>query len=422
MTYVAPWLITAATANRLSRIRSADPGNNYYAPVSIRLPRVTWQQIFPAMMKPTSPAFRVAALGLAVFAVSFVRAATNWPMFRGNPQLTGVAEAKVPTKPTLKWTFKSGAEVKSSPAIVGGKVFFGSGDSNLHCLNLADGKPVWSFKSDGPIESSPLVLDGRVYFGTANTNVYALDAATGKQLWSYGLEDKILSSPNWVQTGDTKAILVGGYDFKLYSFDAVTGKTNWVFETGNYINGSPAIGDGVTAFGGCDAIVHVVDVLKGAKQKEIDAGAYIAASGALVDGKLYVGHYENAFLCVDLKEGKIAWTYKDRAFPYFSSPAVTKDRVVVGGRDKRLHCLKRETGEQVWVFATRGKVDSSPVVADGKVIVGSDDGRLYMVSLSDGKELWQYEIGQPVQSSPAVVDGHIVIGAEDGSVYCFGAK
>lgn len=375
-------------------------------------------------MKPFSTRVCVAAIFGLFSAALFASSASDWPMFRGQPSLAGVSDVTLPNKPALKWTFKTGGPVKSSPAIVGGNVFFGAGDSNLFCVNLADGKRVWAFHADGAIEASPLVLDGRVFFGTENTNFFALDAATGKEVWRFGVEDKILSSANWVKSpsGDGKSILIGGYDFKLYNLNAATGKTNWVFETGNYINGSPAVGDGMTAFGGCDAIIHVLGLAKGEKLKEIEAGAYIAASGALVDGKLYVGHYENAFLCVDLKAGKIDWSYKDRAFPYFSSPAVTKDRVVFGGRDKRLHCVKRDTGESIWTFATRGKVDSSPVVAGDKVIVGSDDGRLYMVSLTDGKELWNYEIGQPVQSSPAVVDGRIIVGSEDGSVYCFGDK
>ena len=375
-------------------------------------------------MKPSSPIRRVAALLCLLIAPLLAHAASDWPMFRGQPSLAGTSDAKLPDNPVLKWTFKTGGPVKSSPAIVSGKVFFGAGDSNLFCVNLADGQKVWAFHSDGGIEGSPLVLDGRVFFGSDNTNFFAVDAATGKEAWRYGVEDKILSSANWVQpaSGNSRSVLVGCYDYRLYSFDAATGKTNWIFETGNYINGSPAIGDGMTAFGGCDALIHVLGLAKGEKIKEIEAGAYIAASGALVDGKLYVGHYENAFLCVNLKEGKIDWTYKDRAFPYFSSPAVTKDFVVVGSRDKRLHCIRRATGEGVWTFATRGKVDSSPVVAGDKVVVGSDDGRLYIVSLADGKEVWSYEIGQPVQSSPAVVDGYIVVGSEDGSVYCFGEK
>ena len=135
----------------------------------------------------------------------------------------------------------------------------------------------------------------------------------------------------------------------------------------------------------------------------------------------YIGHYENEFLCIDINGGKIAWKYKDRAFAYASSPAVTKDRVVVGCRDKRLHCLDRKTGKRHWAFRTRGKVDSSPVIADGKVIVGSDDGNLYVVSLDDGKKLWSYEIGEAVIAAPAVASGTIVIGAEDGRVYAFGS-
>ena len=124
----------------------------------------------------------------------------------------------------------------------------------------------------------------------------------------------------------------------------------------------------------------------------------------------------------DLKAGKQAWSFRDRNFPYFSSPAVARDRVVFGGRDKFVHCVKREDGTPLWSFATRGKVDSSPVICGGQVVVGSDDGRLYFLSLDQGKELWSYDIGQPVESSPAITDGRVVIGADDGNVYCFGAK
>lgn len=343
----------------------------------------------------------------------------DWPMFRGNPTLTGVTPVSLPPKLSLAWKFDTHGTVNSSPAVVGDRVFIGSASSNLFALNLADGQKVWSFTASGPIEASPLVLDGRVFIGDINTNFYAIDAGTGKQVWSFGLEDKVKSSANWVNIPGGRAILVGGYDFKLYSLNPDNGRTNWIFETGNYINGSPAVGDGWTAFGGCDAIVHVVDVITGKKVKEIEAGAYIAASGALVDGHLYVGHYENEVLDVDLRAGVVAWKYRDRNFPYFSSPAVTTNRVIFGGRDKRVHCVDRANGKEVWTYATRGKVDSSPVVAGDDVFVGSDDGRLYRIGLADGVERWNYEVGQPVQSSPAVVAGYLLIGSDDGKLYCF---
>jgi len=373
--------------------------------------------------------FRIALLAMAIAigaeGLGSLRAATgsSWPMFRGDPAQSGVSPARIPEAPVLKWRFKTGGAVGATAAIVDGAVFIGSADSNVFCLSLSDGSKRWSFQTGGPVEASPLVLDGRVFIGDTLTNFFALDAKTGTKLWSRGFDDKIKSSANWVigTNGTSTNILVGGYDFRLYSLEATTGKSNWVYETGNYINGSPAISRGRTAFGGCDAIVHVVDVVGGKKLREIEAGAYIAASGAMEGNLLYVGHYENELLCVDVEEGNILWKYRDRAFPFMSSPAVTTDRVLIGSRDKRLHCIQRTDGKPLWTFQTRGKVESSPVVAGDRVIVGSDDGRLYIVSLADGRERWNYELGQPVQSSPAVVDGHIVIGCEDGFVYCFAA-
>ncbi len=375
---------------------------------------------------PRWAAAAVAALILAgspAFGGEGIATARSWPMFRGNPGLTGVSPAQLPAKLDLLWTHKTGAPIKSSPAVVDGRVFVGSDDQQLYCLDLATGKKLWTYKTEGEIESSPLVLGQSVYFGSADGALYAVDTR-GKLLWKSPTGDKVLGAPNWVAAPDGKGawILSGSYDFKLYCFDAATGQTNWTFETGNYINGAPAVADGKTVFGGCDALLHVVSLKDGQKLKEVEAGAYIAGSGAFEKDRFYIGHYENEFLCADLKDGQIAWRYKDRAFPYFSSPALTPEFAVFGGRDKKLHCVKKATGEPVWQFTARGKVDSSPVICGDKVVVGSDDGRLYLINLADGKELWSYEIGEAITSSPAVIDQTVVIASEDGAVYAFGKK
>jgi outer membrane protein assembly factor BamB len=163
----------------------------------------------------------------------------------------------------------------------------------------------------------------------------------------------------------------------------------------------------------------VIRLVDGKPVRTIPVEDYIAGSVA-VDGRhAYLGHYGNRVLSADVSTGKILWTYRDRAFPYFSSPAVAPDRIVIGGRDRIVHCLGRTDGKPRWTFRTRGKVDSSPVIVDGKVVVGSEDGRLYMLGLANGKELWSYEIGAPVMSSPAVSDGMVIVGANDGHVYAF---
>jgi outer membrane protein assembly factor BamB len=154
---------------------------------------------------------------------------------------------------------------------------------------------------------------------------------------------------------------------------------------------------------------------------QIDSGSYIAASAAFLDGEVYVGNYDNVFMKADITAGKVVWEYTESDAPFFSSPAVGEDVVVFGGRDEKVHCVRREDGKVVWTFQTRGEVDSSPVICGDKVVVGSEDGRLYMIRLSDGSLVWSYEIGQPVTSSPAVAGGMVIVGSDDGYVYAFGA-
>lgn len=321
---------------------------------------------------------------------------------------------------TLLWTYTTDGPVKSSAVIADGRVFVGSDDGKLHAFQLTDGKPLWTFDTGETVEAPPLVLGERVFVGDTMGIIHALDTASGEPAWSFETGDKIIGAANWFVHDGRTNLLVGSHDFHLYSLDAGTGTSNWVYETDNYINGAPGVSDGVVVFGGCDAVLHVVSATNGVRIKQVDAGAYVAGSTALANGRAYYGHYEGEYLCVDLAGSANVWRYRRGSFPYLSSPAVTEDKVLFGGRDKRLHCVDSETGEERWTFATRGKVDSSPVVCGDKVVVGSEDGRLYIVSLADGAELWSYEIGQPLTASPAVAAGTIIIGSEDGNVYCFG--
>ena len=350
-------------------------------------------------------------------------AAPSWPIFRGNPALTGVAGDTLPEKPGLLWTFKTGGPVKSSAVIGAGKVFIGSDDGNLYALSFSDGKQVWAFKADSAVEAPPLLAGRAVFAGSVDGVFYAVDAEGGGLLWKAPTDGKILASANVVPRRDGPArILFGSYDFKLRCLDAEKGTTNWVFESGNYINGACAVSDGRAVFGGCDAMVHVLQLDDGKEISQTDAGAYIGASVAVAGNRAYVGDYENQFLCIDLARTNAVWRFRDQEFPFMSSAAVTEDRVVFGGHDKTLHCLNRADGKSVWSFVSHGRIESSPVIASDKVVFGSADGRVYLVAMRDGRELWSYDTGQPVSSSPAVAGNRIVIGCDDGNVYCFGAR
>jgi outer membrane protein assembly factor BamB len=348
----------------------------------------------------------------------------DWPFYRGDRGLSGVAAGELPERPVLLWSFATAGAVTSSPVVAAGRVFFGSDDGKVYALGLEDGLERWSFATGDLVEAPPLVLDGRVFVGSSDGCLYALDADTGALRWKAETEDRIVGSASWIEApdGDGARILVGSYDTRLYCFDAATGEQVWSYATDNYVNGTPAVLDGRVVFGGCDAALHVVSAVSGERLERILLGeeCHIAGSVALSDGRVYFGHYGNAFVCIDLERSELIWEYTGGRQPFFSSPAIGADRVVFGGRDKRLHCVRRADGAPLWTFPTGRKVDGSPVICGDQVVFGSGDGRLYLLDLESGEELWSHDLGDSIFTSPAVVGDVFVVGCNDGSVYAFG--
>ncbi len=362
---------------------------------------------------------------LAAFFLALTASADDWPMHRGGPTLVGRADSVAPSKPKLKWTFKADKPIVGGAAIVGDRAYFGGNAGIVHCVSTADGKELWQFPTESPIEAIPLILDGVCYIGAADGRLYALNAADGKKKWAFETQDKILASASWAKdpASDKKWILVGSYDFSFYAIDT-DGKQVWKVETENFINSTPSVtASGFAIFGGCDAQMHVVSLKEQKEIRKLDAEAYVPASAAAAGNMVYFGSDARKVYAFDVGDEKPVWTYRDRSFSYFSSPALSDELVFIGGRDKRLHAIERKTGEARWAFATKGDIDSSPVLCiDGALVFGSMDGRLYCLESNTGEERWRYEIGADIASSPAIAHGLIIIGANDGNVYCLGQE
>ena len=132
----------------------------------------------------------------ALLVLSWSLHADDWPQFRGNPSLTGIATSAVPKTLKLLWTFEAGDSIESSAAIVGGTVYVGSQTADLIAVNLADGKLKWKYKvKDGIGESSPAVADGVVVVGDLSGVVHGVNAADGKGIWTFAASSEVKASP-----------------------------------------------------------------------------------------------------------------------------------------------------------------------------------------------------------------------------------
>ena len=358
-----------------------------------------------------------ASITLVLF-LAVTTHADTWNTFRGNPQLTGVSPTPLPANLHLHWTYTTQDAIESTAAIQQNTVYIGSLDGHLYALDLTTGALKWQYQAAGEIKSSPTVDDSTVYFGDEHGTFHALDMSNGQSRWTFTAEAGITSSAN--RSGDH--LYFGSYDQHIYCLDAATGAQVWQIATDGYIHSTPVVYDGIVAVAGCDGYLRLLDLIDGTERQRLAMGTYVASSTAVRSGRAYVGTFGNEVLGIDLIAGEVLWRYQhaERKFPFYASPAVTANAVIIGGRDKLIHALAPETGAVQWTHPAGGRVDSSPVIAGDRVYFGA--GALIALDLKSGVEVWRYETGAAITASPAVAAGRLVIGATDGVLYCFGQE
>ena len=325
----------------------------------------------------------------------------------------------------VKWTFKAGSWITSSPKVVDGKVYFGSYDHNVYCLDAENGELVWKFKTDERVTSSPCVVDGKVYIGSYDNNLYCLDAETGKLIWKFETDRDVYGSP--VVSGNY--VYFGSADHHLYCLDKDSGEVIWIFETRGGIYSTPAVADGKVYVGSYNKIqgaVYCLDSRTGELiwSRDIDISC---SSPAVEGGKIYIGSEDGKLYCLDAENGKTLWTF-ETGVEICSSPVVYNDKVYIGslsylgGEYLKLYCIDAETGWLIWDYQPGSRSCSESgffsTVVNGKVYTGCENGRVYCFDAESGKLIWSYNTGKRILSTPAVVDGRIYVGSTTWKLYC----
>lgn len=104
---------------------------------------------------------------------------------------------------TVRWTFFTEGPVRLAPTVHGDRLYFGSDDGCVYCLEAESGRQVWKTRatpgdrripgngrliSAWPVRTSVVVQDGKVYatagmFPAEGVHLIALDAGTGAEVW-----------------------------------------------------------------------------------------------------------------------------------------------------------------------------------------------------------------------------------------------
>jgi outer membrane protein assembly factor BamB len=98
-----------------------------------------------------------------------------------------------------------------------------------------------------------------------------------------------------------------------------------------------------------------------------------------------------------------------------SSPAVSGDLTVVGGKDGYLYAWDISTGKLRWKAQAGLVITSPPVIGDSVVYIESQG--TVAIDNASGKVLWHAGVGSSVQAAPVISAKTIYIASNDGEVY-----
>ncbi len=366
----------------------------------------------------TKPALIILCLVVLVLvqtALPTVQAANVWSMFRHDLNHTGQAVTYETTNSAqLLWRYPTNRGIYSSPAVADGRLFVGSRDSQVYCINVSNGMPIWRRALGWEIWSSPAIDQKRVYVGIDNGSVYALSIADGSIVWATTIgNNEVRSSPS---ISDGK-IFIGSGTGGLYCLNASDGNIMWIAPTELCVNSSPAVVNGIVYFTCDDFELRAVNASTGAMIWHKHTGS-MRSSPSVFNGRVYVGSIDGYVFCLNASNGDNIWQYQTNG-QVESSPAVAYGNVYVGSYSSNMYCLNASDGSLVWKASTGYWVDSSPAVADGNVYVGSQDRNIYCFDAFTGEQKWHFETYNQIKSSPTVVNNTLYVCGFDFIIYAF---
>lgn len=266
-----------------------------------------------------------------------------------------------------------GKEIFSTPAITQDRIYFGSRDGNIYCLDVTTGQRKWvSFEAD-MVEGRPLALAEQgvlivpAKFGLwrRHGGVVALDLKTGKKVWDKIVPDTVTGAPVFSKKYDT--ILVGSQGGSVFSLQRVNGKVLWIFQgIGSFPEGGVLSQDEETVvMSSMDGNVYALSTKDGNLQWKFDIGLANYASPYIWKGKVFVASLDKSLYCFDLKTGEKKWSFPTRA-RIFASPVIINQRVYIGSNDARLYELEPETGKQTGYLQVTERI-TNPIAYDSKM-------------------------------------------------------
>jgi outer membrane protein assembly factor BamB len=367
----------------------------------------------------------------------------------------------------IRWTFFAEGPVRFAPTIYDGKVYFGSDDGYVYCLDGKDGSLVWKYRpgpsdekiigngrmiSLWPVRTGVLVDDGIVYFAAGvfpyeGLYICALKAGDGSIVWKNDtLGDRAHElefggiSPHGYPLASRDVLYIPSGRSMPAGFNRHTGEFLFYASPGAKRGGAWALLDSDRLISGVEysGTPHKVTYDAKTGRRRGDAFAWFPGIDMTVTPEFsYIVTLEGLYAInravyaeAENKVGRLArdrqtWESQIDEFKKNLNSAGETSREKINERINELSEKIADAGREErrlrgssfqWRYSKRGL---RSVILAGDVVFVGGEGEVVGIDAKTGRELWKNDI-DGVAVGLAASGGSLLVSSDRGPVYCFG--
>jgi outer membrane protein assembly factor BamB len=335
---------------------------------------------------------------------------------------------------------KSRVPIENAFRIVveGNLLYFGSSNSDkLTCLDTESGTELWTFFTGGPIRFTPTVYNGKVYFGSDDGYVYCLNGTDGSLVWRHraSSSDELMFANGRmvsvcpVRTGvlvDNDVVYWGaglfsgaqtGLSRYLCAYNAASGTEVWTVTPPKPLQGYPLASANYLYMPAGKSTPVMFRRTNGNYRGDFDTqsnrqgGCYALLTN---DGKFFFGpHYSGSGSWVgDYDSNTRAY---EGVASFYGNHLVVTPTYSYCSSDTTLFKINRSTQDVVWNVSS--SYPYGLILAGDTLFAGGDD-EVAALSTADGSVLWTAPVNGRVHGL-AVANGSLFVSTNKGTIHSF---
>ncbi len=215
-----------------------------------------------------------------------------------------------------RWTYRTRAEITSSPTLWRNLVLVGSRDGHLHSLDQGTGQLQWAYAAGAPVASSPVLAAGTALLADESGWIHGLDADSGQPLWKFAL-DPVHATPALTGSSEVATLTAATWRGEVHAVRLLARSGHlypdgeqallWTYDVEAEIWASPAVYARAVCVGDWQGQLHCLDLESGDPTWERQLTGRITASPVIAQGAVYVATEEGWLYALDLRDGTSLW-------------------------------------------------------------------------------------------------------------------